>query len=103
MKLIDKDKVREWLEAKKKCEGWCAVGADDADVYYARGVRFTCDTCKDFLDTLEVKEVVDYEEPDLNPIFEEMGVEPNSKIAMAFRNAFYKGIDNFCKRKENKL
>lgn len=57
MKLIDKDKVREWLEAKEKREGWCAVGADVADVYYARGVRFTCDTCKDFLDTLEVKEV----------------------------------------------
>lgn len=57
MKLIDKDKVIEWLKAKKKREGWCAVGADVADVYYARGVRFTCDTCKDFLDTLEVKEV----------------------------------------------
>ena len=57
MELIDKDKVIEWLEAKKKREGWCAVGADVADVYYARGVRFTCDTCKDFLDTIETKEV----------------------------------------------
>lgn len=46
---------------------------------------------------------IEVEESDLNPIFEEMGVEPDSKIAMAFRNAFYKGVDNFCKRKENKL
>ena len=46
---------------------------------------------------------IEVEESDLNPIFEEMGVEPDSKIAMAFRNAFYKGVDNFLKRKENKL
>lgn len=46
---------------------------------------------------------IEVEESDLNPIFEEMGVEPDSKIAMAFRNAFYKGVDNFCKRKENKI
>lgn len=89
MKLIDKDKVVEEIEKRLKQNIPTNEGAlaEDMDIL-------------SFLDTLEMKEIVDYEEPDLTPIFEEMGVEPDSKIATAFRNAFYKGVDNFCKRKE---
>ena len=55
--LIDKDKVIAEIERLKKEEGWCQVGKDTADVYYARGFRFACERIINVLDTLEVKEV----------------------------------------------
>ena len=32
-----------------------------------------------------------------------MGVEPDSRIASMFKNAFYKAVDKFLNKKENKL
>lgn len=43
MKYIDAEKLIAEIERRKKIEGWCAVGSDTADVYYARGFRFACD------------------------------------------------------------
>lgn len=55
--LIDKDKTIAEIERFKKEEGWCQVGKDTADVYYARGFRFACERIINVLDTFEVKEV----------------------------------------------
>ena len=54
---IDKDKAIAEIERLKKEEGWCQVGKDTADVYYARGFRFACERIINVLDTSEVKEV----------------------------------------------
>lgn len=54
---IDKADVVAEIERLKKNEGWCQVGKDTADVYYARGFRFACERIISFLDTIEVKEV----------------------------------------------
>lgn len=98
MKLIDKDAVVAEIERRTNFfleESKKKTTLNDSSCAIALYGLLS------FINTLEVKEIVDYEEPDLNPIFEEMEIEPDSKIATAFRNAFYKGIDNFCKRKEN--
>ena len=55
------------------------------------------------LDTLEAKEVYECDNVDLNSLFEEMDVEPDSRIASMFKNALYKVVDNYLDRKENKL
>lgn len=55
--LIDKDKAIAEIERLKKEEGWCQVGKDTADVYYARGFRFACERIINVFNTLEVKEV----------------------------------------------
>ena len=57
----------------------------------------------DILDTLEVKEIHEDIDMDLNHLFEEMGVEPDSRIALMFKNAFYKSVDNYLDKKEDKL
>ena len=54
---IDKATVVAEIERLKKNEGWCQVGEDTADVYYARGFRFACECITSFLDTLEIKGV----------------------------------------------
>lgn len=56
-----------------------------------------------FLDTLEVKEINEDIDVDLNPLFEELGVEPDSRFAFIFKESFYKGIDKYLNKKENKL
>lgn len=58
-----------------------------------------------FINTLEVKEIHEDEDidVDLNPLFEEFGVEPNSRIASMFKEAFYKGVDKYLNKKESKL
>lgn len=38
---------------------------------------------------------------DLNPFFEKLGVEPNSRIAYTLKETFYKGIDRYLNKKEN--
>lgn len=55
MKYIDADRLRAEIEIKKKTEGWCEVGKDTADIYYARGVRFTCDFVLNLIDSLQQK------------------------------------------------
>lgn len=57
VQYIDKNALVAEIEKLKKEEGWCQVGKDTADVYYARGFRFACERIKDALDTSEVKEV----------------------------------------------
>ena len=57
MKLIDGDKTIAEIERFKKEEGWCQVGKDTADVYYARGFRFACERILNVLDASEVKEI----------------------------------------------
>lgn len=54
---------------------------------------------KTLINTLEVKEVYECNDVNLNPFFEEMGVEPDSRIALMFKNAFYKSVDNYLDRK----
>lgn len=56
-----------------------------------------------FLNTLEVKEIHEDIDMDLNPFFEELGVEPDSRIAYTFKEAFYKGIDRYLNKKENQV
>ncbi len=56
-----------------------------------------------FLDSIEVKEIHEDIDVDLNPIFEEFGVEPDSRIASMFKEAFYKGVDRYLNKKDNKL
>jgi len=52
-----------------------------------------------FIDTLEVKEILKDIDVDLNPFFEELGVEPNSRIAYTLKETFYKGIDRYLNKK----
>lgn len=56
-----------------------------------------------YIDTLEVKEIHEDIDMDLNPFFEELGVEPDSRIAYTFKEAFYKGIDRYLNKKENQV
>ena len=96
---INKAAVVAWIESKIKNEGWCEVGKDTADVYYARGVRFTCETLKYFLDTIEVKEVVEHDYSDLNRELEAMGIDPNSRYAKMLKEAIYNADDVLRRRK----
>lgn len=49
---IDKSALVAEIERLKETEGWCEVGKDTADVYYARGFRFACERIISFLNTL---------------------------------------------------
>ena len=53
MKYIDAEKLRAEIEKVKKTEGWCQVGKDTADVYYARGFRFACNFALSLIDSLQ--------------------------------------------------
>lgn len=53
-----------------------------------------------FINTLEVKEIHEDIDVDLNPLFEEFGVEPDSRIASMFKDAFYKGVDRYLNKME---
>lgn len=69
------------------------------EVYEKSGINFHLRISElknilSFLDTLEVKEFVEYSPYDLDPIFEEMGIELSSRKADDFKNAFYKAVDN---------
>ena len=70
---------------------------------YHEGIFDGLSMLENFLDTLEVKEIHEDIDMDLNPLFEEMGVEPDSRIALMFKNAFYKSVDNYLDKKEDKL
>lgn len=52
-KYIDAEKLIHEIERRKKIEGWCSVGRDTADVYYARGFRFACDFVLNTIDSLQ--------------------------------------------------
>ena len=53
MKHIDAEKLIAEIERQKKAEGWCEVGKDTADVYYARGFRFACDNLLSVITSLQ--------------------------------------------------
>ena len=57
----------------------------------------------DFVNTLEVKEVYEHNDSDLNSIIEEIGIEPDSKLAKMFKAAFYKSVDNYLTKKGEQL
>ena len=62
-KYIDAEKIEAEIERQKKTDGWCEVGKDTADVYYARGFRFACDNLLSFIDSLQQEQrEVDLEE-----------------------------------------
>lgn len=48
---------------------------------YAEGVYDTCEKILSFLDTLEVKEIPKHYNLKLNDVFNEMGIDPDSRIA----------------------
>ena len=81
MKMIDKDALVAEIEKLKKAEGWCQVGKDTADVYYARGFRFACERIIDALNTLEVKEI-DLEKETKKWWKEHLHLNPENKLWM---------------------
>ena len=72
---------------------------------FDEGVNCAVQTLLEIIDTLEVKEIHEDEDidVDLNPLFEEFGVEPDSRFASMFKEAFYKGVDRYLNKKESKL
>jgi hypothetical protein len=69
---------------------------------YVNGKKYALKKILSFLDTLEMKEIHEDIDMDLNPFFEELGVEPDSRIASMFKESFYKGIDRYLNKKEDK-
>ena len=100
MKLIDKDALV--AEINRLQEATMDKNQNFLSSYH-EGIFDGLSMLENFLDTLEVKEVYECNDVDLNPLFEEMGVEPDSRIALMFKNAFYKSVDNYLDKKEDKL
>ena len=92
--LIDKSAVVAEIEKRIK-------EIDEIGTYLSPKGVLTNLLCH--LDTLEAKEVHECNNVDLNPLFEEMGVEPDSRIALMFKNAFYKSLDNYLDKKKDEL
>ena len=100
MKLIDKDALV--AEINRLQEATMDKNQNFLSSYH-EGIFDGLSMLENFLDTLEVKEIHEDIDMDLNHLFEEMGVEPDSRIALMFKNAFYKRVDNYLDRKEDKL
>lgn len=101
MKLIDKDKITAEIEKRLSLlEG--GTGHPEV-VKRVEGVIKGYKSILSFIDTLEVKEIHEDIDVDLNPLFEELGVDPDSRFASMFKESFYKGIDRYLNKKENKL
>ena len=104
-KYIDKSALVAEIEKRRdsfySLSKSCEKGTPAKAGFYAQAQ--TLEGILSFLDTLEVKEVYECNDVDLNPLFEEMGVEPDSRIALMFKNAFYKSVDNYLDKKENKV
>lgn len=95
MKLIDKDKVVAKIEKRiKETESM----QPKSDQFWAGQISAFKGVLK-ILDTLEVKEVYEHNDSDLNSIIEEIGIEPDSKLAKMFKAAFYKSVDNYLTKK----
>lgn len=106
MELIDKDKVVKEIEKRldklynflpnaSKVENGIATIPEVCNT----GKYMALESFREFLNTLEVKEIYEHSDSDLDSILEEIGVEPNSKSAKMFKTAFYKSIDNYLAKK----
>ena len=89
MKYIDAEKLIAEIKRRKEFEGWCAVGSDTADVYYARGFRFACDFVLNTITSLQQEQLeVDLEKE----IVEMIAKQPfiiRAKDQIAFARHFY--------------
>lgn len=103
---IDKDAVMAEIERRiKECDKLADAAADNnlSNTLQANELLIRQYTSLlHFLDTLEVKEIYEDIDMDLNPIFEELGIDPDSRFASMFKESFYKGIDKYLNKKENK-
>lgn len=102
------DKSALVAEIESKIEKYTKRGEEsdakrDGYGMYWGGVLSCLNEIRTLCDTLEVKEINEHDDVDLDIICEEMGVEPDSRIASMFKNAFYKAVDKFLDKKENKL
>ena len=102
------DKAALVAEIESKIEKYTKRGEEsdakrDGYGMYWGGVLSCLNEIRTLCDTLEVKEINEHDDVDLDIICEEMGVEPDSRIASMFKNAFYKAVDKFLDKKENKL
>lgn len=96
-KYIDADRLRAEIEERKKVEGWCEVGKDTADVYYARGFRFACDFALTVIDSLQQDETQVDKMLCSQAWWEEQGwimIQPDATI---------EGIDSLLKQVRKKL
>lgn len=92
--LIDKAAVVAEIERKADiiCQG---VFSEEATM----GIEYFKESLISFLDTLDVKEVAEYDDSDMDTVLSELGVEPDSSFANSFKNAFYKAFDSYLNKK----
>ena len=98
---IDKDALV--AEIEKRINKEIQSCATDSILGYSQGCIDSMRNVLSLINTLEVKEIHEDIDVDLNPLFEEFGVEPDSRFASMFKEAFYKGVDKYLNKKENKL
>ena len=101
---IDKAALIAEIESKKKRAQILGDNAINSSMQqFFDGMKQGCVDILSFLDTLEVGEIHEDIDMDLNPFFEELGVESDSRIASMFKESFYKGINRYLNKKEDKL
>lgn len=104
MKLIDKDII---------------IGEIDRRIVAFREVLKTCDldftqtvikslissyeSLKQFIDTIEVREISEHNDFDLDKIIEDMGVNPNSRFGDMLKKSYWKAIDECLMKKGEQL
>lgn len=91
MELIDKEKVI--TEIKRLLDKYISVYT------FNYGATQDLNHLLNFLDTIEVKQLYEHNDADLDLIIEEIGIEPDSKLAKMVKTAFYKGIDSYLAKK----
>lgn len=95
---INKDALVAGIEkqielGKFKCQQ--SQENNDRESYVAWSEHIaTCGKILSFINTLETKKIVEHSPYDLDPIFEEIGIKPDSRMADNFKDAFYKAVDN---------
>lgn len=108
-KYIDAEKLKAEIERQKKIDGWCEVGKDTADVYYARGFRFACDNLFSIIDSLQQEQPeVDLENYISNKL-RELGADLinhkpysfNRGLNVGETNAYHDILDRLNARKDN--
>ncbi len=104
---IKKSDVVAWIEKRiKECDKLADAAADNnlPNTLQANELLIRQYTSLlHFINNLEVKEIHEDIDVDLIPIFEEFGIDPDSRFASMFKESFYKGIDRYLNKKEDKL